>query len=463
MLTPEEVRSRAFLVSLRGYDRDEVHAFLATAADDLETLQERLLALNEELDAARSAPVPSAAEESVAPAGLFAEIGTQTQRILEAAQQAGDELRRAAEAEADDLRRGAQQEANRERTDVRAETTRMIADAERQVETIQESMAELEQARETLAEQLRSVGRTVERTLRDLLPDAAAPAISVREALTSSASTAAAPAMDDEVRAAVAVAEPEVAVERPADAGEPESAPERRPPDPMAQPPVDDPLDRRADALGPLHPRLVRALKRRLRPVQADLAKRIDAGEDRVRPSASALEGLGETADPLLVAAHRAGLEAGARLAGAEPVDVSAVSAPAGLGAELAAVFAEHLQAAADGAQSAGSGTEPAGARLDTAVEQLSQTTLPELGALALLQCYERGLADAWRAAGVTHRKWLHAAEPECPDPRCADNARHGPVPMDEPFPSGHDAPPVRVGCACSTLPERAAVAGSGG
>lgn len=41
MLSPDEIAAREFVVSLRGYDRDEVHAFLNRVAEDLRAARAR--------------------------------------------------------------------------------------------------------------------------------------------------------------------------------------------------------------------------------------------------------------------------------------------------------------------------------------------------------------------------------------------------------------------------------------
>ena len=109
MLTPEEIQSREFLVSLRGYDRDEVHAFLGRVAEQLAQTEAKASQLQQRLDrfkeqqpavAGLAEPAPSQ-QVSPEPSAMFAEIGKETQRILEAAQEAGSQIQRKARQEAD--------------------------------------------------------------------------------------------------------------------------------------------------------------------------------------------------------------------------------------------------------------------------------------------------------------------------------------------------------------------------
>ena len=105
MLTPEEIQSREFLVSLRGYDRDEVHAFLGRVAEQLAQTEAKSSQLQQRLDrlkaqqpsaAGLAEPAPASQQASPEPSAMFAEIGKETQRILEAAQEAGQQIQRKA-------------------------------------------------------------------------------------------------------------------------------------------------------------------------------------------------------------------------------------------------------------------------------------------------------------------------------------------------------------------------------
>ncbi len=172
VLTPEEIQSREFLVSLRGYDRDEVHAFLDEVAESFAELL---------TDGGTSTPsAPAQAEESVAvepdapepeviaeapvetppaaaPESLFAAIGAETQRILEAAQAAGDEIRRRAESEAADARASAL-----------AEAEGQVKQLREQASATQAQIDVLQQRRDELGERLRQARETVDLAMLEL-------------------------------------------------------------------------------------------------------------------------------------------------------------------------------------------------------------------------------------------------------------------------------------------------------
>lgn len=176
MVSPEEIKSKEFLVSLRGYDRDEVHTFLGRVADELAQARSRAQQLEQQIEQVRSessqaaAPAPAAAEPATESA-MFAEIGRETQRILEAAQEAGNQMQRRA-----------RQDADKELQAARSQAARQIAEGERRREQIERVVEALDKARAALATDLRNVSRTIDNTLRELSPSET-PSTSVREAM----------------------------------------------------------------------------------------------------------------------------------------------------------------------------------------------------------------------------------------------------------------------------------------
>ena len=162
MLTPDEIKSREFLVSLRGYDRDEVHSFLDQVARHVRDLQAQIedLQAGQPLAhfAAEPAPVPPAVPTADT-AAFFADLGKTTQRILEAAHEAGSEIQRQARNDAD-----------RELAEARSHAAKLISEGQRRREVIEGVVHMLEERRATLADDLRGVARTVEQVLEDLAP-----------------------------------------------------------------------------------------------------------------------------------------------------------------------------------------------------------------------------------------------------------------------------------------------------
>jgi DivIVA domain-containing protein len=518
VLSPDDITSRSFLVSLRGYDRDEVHAFLAQVADAVRDREDRIGELEELATApaepatpAEAPPAESAAPEVAAPTSpseLFAEIGRETQRILEAAQAAGDDLRRHAEEEAAQLRTTTQEETDalrasaeeetaelrrttKEATDreikaARAEATKIIADGERRLESLEQTLAELTAARDALAGSIRDVGRSVERTLRDLVADDE-PTTTMREAVTASVRQDAAPAeVAEAAEAEPAESEPDpepeehgaadadVAADVPTtsdtdelpltpaageDEGGAEEASEATPTEPLPAELVEEAQALRAAGLAPLHPKLVRKLKRGLQDLQngmLDRLRRADAkGEaDTFLPDYTAIATLSALSEEFLTNAWWAGTASGEALADEE---VEAPEPAGGLAEELTSALADQLMAQLATGLQEGLGAQEdivgLGERIGAIFSAVKEAPVEELAALALLRTYEEGLHAAWATGSTSGRHWALAAEPPCEDPRCADNNRAGAVPLATPFPSGQMNPPVRVGCNCTTVP----------
>lgn len=443
MLSPDDIEAREFLVSLRGYDRDEVGAFLSQVADEVRSLQARVADVHGGGSPAAAAPAAAAAREG-GPGDMFAEIGMHTQRILEAAQEAGTEIRRKAE-----------QDAERELQEARRGSMKLIAEGERRREAIEREVAALEAARNGLVEDLRSVARALEQALRDLAPRG--PATTVREALaseTAAEATAGAEEPDDAeapqrqpASAAVVAASDAEATTRVAEATQP------------AGPEPTEPLALRAQALGPLHPKLVRALKRGLQDLQnlaLDRVRRIgaDADLDRLLPTAEEVDALAAVAVDFLRQAWQHGVAAAAALAGAEQATPAVRQ---GLEERFGKEASERLTAQLGATLRMGlSGGEDAAAlsdRVGAVFAELKGPQAEELAANHLISAYEVGLLDTWSASGIVQRRWVLGKEPRCPEGRCRSNDQSGAVDIGNAFPSGHDAPPVHVGCTCTTMP----------
>jgi DivIVA domain-containing protein len=195
VLTPEEIQSREFLVSLRGYDRDEVHAFLDEVAEAFAQLRAQAGVAPAPAPAAAPEPAPRA-PEPVAPepaVSPFAAIGAETQRILEAAQEAGEEIRKRAQAEADTARR-----------DALAEADKAVTALREQAAATQSQIDILEQRRDELADRLRQARETVDLALLEV--DGAGEEPEPADARTSVLAAAAAdepPAEPDDEPAAI--------------------------------------------------------------------------------------------------------------------------------------------------------------------------------------------------------------------------------------------------------------------
>lgn len=111
--TPEEIDSKEFLITLRGYDKDEVKAFLKAVAADFR------------------AAIDSAAPPLEAPGNAYEALGKDIGQVLQVAKQSADQLKKKAEEEATSMRRRAEEEANTLREAASSAANRLTQEAER--------------------------------------------------------------------------------------------------------------------------------------------------------------------------------------------------------------------------------------------------------------------------------------------------------------------------------------------
>ena len=146
---PHEIENKRFVVALRGYQTDEVEAFLRAVAADYRA-------------------VLGAAGE---PAESLVEIRLETERMLQFAREAED-TRQKAEQEAAELRRLAQEEATALRESAARESAELRATTNREAEACFAEIArradELQQGETRLRQQLRSIEVALEHAKRHL-------------------------------------------------------------------------------------------------------------------------------------------------------------------------------------------------------------------------------------------------------------------------------------------------------
>lgn len=387
MLTPNEITDHQFLVALRGYDRDEVHAFLTQVAGEFADLAARVASLEADLEAAtdpanapaaaRVQPAPPPPPPPPTPSALFAEIGQQTQRILEAAQEAGDELKRKA-----------RQDAQNDIENARSQASQLVADGERRREQIEAVVAQLEEARQRLAAQLEGVGRSIGEALRDLVPQEP-------------------------------VADGNEPPDRLVDTGELPATPLA----PPAEPPPGDQttavvsgspngrgseaLELRAAALSPLHPRMVRALKRGFGDLHRASLNRLRNAEGRgtveeIMPSENETSGLGEVAAEFLREAYRSGLAAAAAGSGTTPQPADPAAAPGSeeLAVEAGEKVRQGLRGQLEEGLARGDSLAALTDRITGVFEGLRGPGTDEMVATALIRAYESGIADGLATGG---------------------------------------------------------------
>jgi DivIVA domain-containing protein len=166
-LTPYDIETHEFLVSLRGYDRDEVHEFLAQIAGQIRDLQGEIEQLND-------APAPQAAPEEVPAEGQFGDLGRTTQRIIEAAEQAGEEIKR-----------DAREAAGQELAEARALAREVVAEGHFRRSTVDGCVEQLEGRRGELVQDLDTLANIVEDMLATLAQPGTGPTPSELREITA--------------------------------------------------------------------------------------------------------------------------------------------------------------------------------------------------------------------------------------------------------------------------------------
>lgn len=154
------VAEASFSSARRGYNPDEVRAFLTSVAAELSRLHERERQLEAELHEAQRARVTSAAElddETVA-----AMLGEETLRVLQTARESAAQIKIRAEESAARILREAHDEANRVRQDAEIEAARKRHDAAADAE------AEVALAKQQGREMVNEARAYRERVLADL-------------------------------------------------------------------------------------------------------------------------------------------------------------------------------------------------------------------------------------------------------------------------------------------------------
>lgn len=400
MLTPDEIASRQFLVQLRGYDRDEVTAFLARVGEEFGELRARLDGLTAELESVRRAGTgagsASVAPTAADPSALFAEIGQQTARILEAANEAGGELKRRA-----------REQAESELTTAQSRAAELLAEGQRRRAGVEDQLSSLAASRDRVAEELRGVGRTVADALHAIGMEAAgsvgagaddAPSASVLDTPVAEGSPGAAALDALEIEQAPAQAAALDAL-RPPLAGERTGWHEQAASgSASSSEPVVQRL--RAEALAPLHPKFVRRLVRGLGELQERSLDRLarQGGSEDVLPSAGELRGFAELASEYLDTAFASGTDAAEAVAGTSlPSPEEMPPLAEDFAASLGVRVVDRLRQVLGG----GGDPEKVASEVAGAFEELKDGAADPVAADALIAAYEAGFSAALRAGGL--------------------------------------------------------------
>ena len=137
--TPEEIESKEFLITLRGYDKDEVNAFLRAVATDYRDM----------LVGGRGI------SEAPSTGGTFEALGQEVSSVLQVARETASQMKSKAQDEAASLRRRAEEESGSLREAATKAARRLTEEAERHAIEVR-AQAERE-ASERLRESVRRV------------------------------------------------------------------------------------------------------------------------------------------------------------------------------------------------------------------------------------------------------------------------------------------------------------------
>jgi DivIVA domain-containing protein len=155
--SPEAVANATFAMARKGFDPQEVQAFLRQVAGELSRLQERQRILERELDSRLDARPPELDEDTVTRL-----LGEEATRILQTARESGTQIKARAEEAAARLLREATEEAQRQREEADREAARRRSDA------VADAEAELAMAKQQGREMVEEARAYRERVLGEL-------------------------------------------------------------------------------------------------------------------------------------------------------------------------------------------------------------------------------------------------------------------------------------------------------
>lgn len=415
-------RTREFNLALLGYDRRQVDAFTEEVDALVDQLQQQVVELTDDLDELRQAK-PITAEQA------FANVARETQRILQAARDAGSRMVSEARAQADD-----------ELANARRERSQIASEGYRARDELSAQLRQLDDARVQLARRLQEAAAEVERVTGRLDVESARPVDLAPQASTGT----------DAARARTSGATLRVIT-----SGDTTARRTRR----SAPTGVDgdrsiDPFAGRRDALAPLRLAMIDRLTVGVRSVRDQLRERVrqisdgDASADVVVDAAT-FDAVTQAGTVQLRQAFTAGARAAA------PDRRSPTPAPVGedVGRSLADALEEVVAAPIRALLSAGMAAHDPpwvlAERLDGVVSDASITGIVET---ELSRAYESGKLATWIASDMTARRWAVAPHGHRLDEACRRDAAVGPVAVSQSFPSGEHTPPRQDGCTCTTV-----------
>jgi DivIVA domain-containing protein len=165
LISAEQIRRREFVTIRRGYDPDQVRAYLGQLADQIELMRILLRDAQAEAETARRTPTQPRQDP-------YQLLGERVSSVLREADHVAETITSEAHRNADDVTREARADADRIRTDAQAKAEEARSRAEHAVRTAREeadrTIAGLSTRRDALVDQIASMQERLIGVARDL-------------------------------------------------------------------------------------------------------------------------------------------------------------------------------------------------------------------------------------------------------------------------------------------------------
>ncbi|HJY31994.1 MAG TPA: DivIVA domain-containing protein [Actinomycetota bacterium] len=165
LISAEQIRRREFVTIRRGYDPDQVRAYLGQLADQIELMRILLRDAQAEAETARRTPTQPRQDP-------YQLLGERVASVLREADHVAETITSEAHRNADDVTREARADADRIRTDAQAKAEEARSRAEHAVRTAREeadrTIAGLSTRRDALVDQIASMQERLIGVARDL-------------------------------------------------------------------------------------------------------------------------------------------------------------------------------------------------------------------------------------------------------------------------------------------------------
>ena len=428
--------TRDFNLALLGYDRGQVDAFCDEMDEIVGELRVHADDLEQQLEQMQRAK-PITAEQA------FANVARETQRILQAAQEAGARMLKESH-----------EQAESELALARRERSQIVGDGYRARDEMSEQLRQLDRARARLIRQLHDATAEIERLAsglenegREGVDEAASMARGAERALTGT---------DEAPRPRSSGASLRVISGE--DAGPSRARSGRREPSLRREVvAVGGRIADKRNQLGPLRVALIERLNDELGAVRDRMRERLRRTSDMggaTGPVTFDDAEVAAIADEAAVQLRQA-FDLGARAAaaerhlepatGGEEVNAALVAVlDARVGAPIRTLLAEGDRA-----------DDPPWVlveRIDGVISDASAAMVSQIAETELSRAYERGKLATWSNGDAAARRWIVSPRGHRSDEMCRRNADAAAVPVTAPFPSGEHIPPRRDGCTCTTI-----------